>query len=674
MNVPLTWLAEYVALPKSEKELTDRLTMIGHMLDKQKVTGDSVVIDLELRGNRADMFGLIGVARDISAVFHTPLKLPTIAKLPKTDKKMPLIHAEKSAEHLVKRYIAVKLAVKVAPSPKWLADRLAAYGIDPINNVVDVTNYVMVETSHPMHAFDADKLSGDSLHLRLAKQNESFETIQQGTTVKLTTEDIAICDNKGVQCLTCIGGAQTKVTDKTITIILETAVYDAANCRRTARRHKISTEGGGRHEKHQDPHELPFALARAVKILNDIADAEAIGGVSDYFPHPTNKTSILFSPQTVNRLVGMTIPTRDMVSILESLAFQVVTQSGRLKVTVPTFRTDVQQEADIVEEIVRIHGYESIPTETLSGALPTVGTLPHILFANKIRIALQNLQLNEVITSTLIENDVIPVYEKNGSHLPVVTLVNAPDSDIATLRPSMIPNLVMYAKRSLGFRQKRIAFFELGNIYMQPKPKKYEERMTLGIVLGGTTPSSWNKQSRTLSFFDLKGVIEGLSETLDIQFRMESGALHPSLETPAITIYSDSEVIGYIGAVHKQILQYVGINEELYCAQLDISLMSQIQTTPKQPYVIAPLYPPIVEDMSFTVGDNFQIGPFIDAIKKASTIMQSVTLLDTFENKRMVRIVYADPTRTLSSADTKPVREKLISLAKNSFSAELKNI
>ncbi len=645
MNVPLTWLSDYIRLPKSEKELTDKLTMVGHMLDKRKEVGGQVVIDLELRGNRADMFGLIGVARDLSAVFETPLQLPKIATLPKTDPKMPLLKADKSVSGLIKRYIAVKLSVQVGPSPKWLADRLAAYGIEPINNVVDVTNYVMVETSHPMHAFDADKLNGPQLILRRAKSGEKFETIQQGTTLQLTTEDIAICDNSGVQCLTCIGGTTTKVTDATKTIILETAVYEAANARRTARRHKIATESGGRHEKHQDPEELAFALARAVEILQNIAGAKILGGVSDLYPKRVLPTVIDFHEATLTRLVGMSIPTKVINTILISLGCTVVTKKHNLMVTVPTFRTDITQEADLVEEIVRIYGYEKIPTETLSGVLPTVGTAGHILFSEKLRSTLVLLQMNEVITSTLIPNAVAAEYKN------LITLVNAPDSDIATLRPSMLPNLVNYAKRSVGFRQKRIAFFELGKIYKQPKPSRFEEHLTLGLIMGGETLSSWNKQSHPISFFDLKGVIEGLAESLGVMLRIEPLDTYPNLTAPLGTIMAGHEIIGVVGTLQN--------DQTLYYAELDVAKLMAAQTNSVQPYIIAPQYPPIVEDMSYTVGDTFQMGPFIESIKAIDPLIQSVVLLDIFENKRMLRITYADPTRTLTNSDIAPIREKL---------------
>lgn len=667
MNVPLEWLKDYVRLPRSEKDLTDKLTMIGHMLDKRKETEGEVVIDLELRGNRADMFGLIGVARDISAVFNTPLVMPPVAKLPKTNPKSPLIVADKSVEGLVKRYIAVTLDVTVKPSPDWLIRRLNAYGIEPLNNVVDVTNYVMVETSHPMHAFDAHRLQGTALHLRMAKPGEKFETIQQGTTVKLTSEDIAICDDNGVQCLTCIGGAKTKVTEKTTSILLETAVYDAANCRRTARRHKISTEGGGRHEKHQDPEELPFTLARAISLLEDIANGKVTSAVSDYYPKPIKPAVIEFNPATIVRLVGIPIPNKEITTILKHLECSVTAKGAKLMVTVPTFRTDIQQEADLVEEVVRIYGYEKIPVETLSGELPRVGTPAHVLFEDRVRDALYTMQLNEVITSTLIEGAQVAQYAQEGSFATPITLVNAPDSAIATLRPTLLPNLVNYAKRSLGFRQKRIALFELGKTYAKEK-KQYKETNTLGVIVHGElTTTSWNKQPRALTLYDISGILEGLLKHLGIaRGHLVTGGTHPSID-PKIrgSIVSDKIVMGAFGRIHPHIASALSIPEETFVAELSLAALSQARHEQSQPYVIAPAYPPMIEDITFTVSDNTEMGSLISTLGQIDPMIQTVELVDVYEHNRSLRITYSDPKRTLTAEEIKPIHEKIIQKAKS---------
>jgi phenylalanyl-tRNA synthetase beta chain len=673
MNVPLAWLSDYIKLPKSEQELTDRLTLVGHMLDKRKEAEGDVIIDLELRGNRADMFGMIGVARDLSAIFDTPMKLPSVAILPKTDPKSPLLSADAAVATLVKRYIAVKLEVTVKPSPEWMATRLRAYGIEPINNVVDVTNYVMVETSHPMHAFDFDKVAGGKLHLRMAKTGERFDTIQQGTTLTLTKEDIAIADSKGVQCLTCIGGTHTKVTDTTTTILLETAVYHAASCRRTARRHKVMTESGNRHEKHQDPEGLPFALARAIKLLEEAADAKVVGNVSDYYPQPTKPVTIPFNPHTITRLVGVTLPTIEITRILTSLGCSVKPAGKHLSVTVPSFRTDIEQEADIVEEVIRVWGYDKIPVVTLSGELPTATTPAHVRFAETLRTTLQTLQMNEVITSTLIPQKIVDLFQKHGTFAPVITLVNAPDPDCATLRPSLLSNLVQYAKRSLGFRQKRIAFFEIGNTYFQPKKKTYTEELFVGLIMGGSTTASWETSSRTLTLFDLKGVVEALGQELGFVIIAAPDTTHPSLGSIQAHLKVGDTTIGTIGMVDPAITKEQGVKEPLYYAELSCALLMGSTASDPQPYQIAPQYPPILEDVSLVLPKEAMVGPMLSALKTLDPLIAQITLADVYEDTRTLHIVYQDPTRNLTTNDVTPVREKILACAKNQFGASVKS-
>lgn len=672
MNVPLHWLSEFVTLPKSETELTDRLTMVGHMLDKRKVVGDAVVVDLELRGNRADMFGLIGVARDVSAIFDTKLTSPPIAALPKTDLTSPLVHADTSVKGLVKRYIAITLSVEVKPSPKWMADRLIQYGIEPINNIVDVTNYVMVETSHPMHAFDLDTLDGSSLHLKMAKIKQSFDTIAQGTTLSLTPHDIAICDASKVQCITCIGGASSKVTNETKQILLETAVYDAASSRRTARRHKITTESGNRHEKHQDPEELPFALARAVYLLTEVAGGKVTSLVSDYYPNPVEPHTIEFYPTHLEKLVGIPVAEKKCISILKLLGFHGEVKKDHIAVTVPSFRTDVLQEADVIEEIIRIYGYEHIPVKTLSGELPTVGTPTHLQLQETVQTILKELTLNEVITGTLMGNDVMKQYETHGAFDPSITLINSPDPQIATLRPSLLPNLVEYAKRSMNFRTERIALFEIGNIYTQPKPKQYTEHARVGMLMGGSVPSTWSRPATALSFFDLKGAIELLLSHLGIEYSFDTDCHHPSYIHPSLHLLSGKIQIGSIGTVDPSLLKKLGISQALFYAELDMEKIHTLKGTPVQQYTTAPLYPPIVEDFSFVVPDKFSIAPCMHAMSTLHPMITSVELRDIYEDKRMLRVLYSDPKKTLSGEDIAPIRKKLIELAEKKFGLILK--
>lgn len=616
MNVPLKWLSDYVKLPKKLSDLTDKLTSVGHMLDKTKTVAGDTVIDLELRGNRADMFGLIGTARDIAACFDVPLKLPPVAKLPAVDPTSPLIKADKSAQGLVTRYLALKLSVTVGPSPKWLSDRLQAYGLEPINNVVDITNFVMLETSHPLHAFDFAKISGGQLVLRRATSGERFNTIQQGTTVRLKPEDLVIADKSRVQCLTVIGGLDSKVTDSTTDIILETAVYNAATSRRTARRHKIFTEGGSRHEKFQDPVGLPFTLARAVFLLQQFAQAKIQGKLSNYYPRPSKPLKLAFPVSEIRRLGGISVPLTSIKTILKLLGFNVLSVStDNLVVVVPSFRTDIACTADIVEEVLRIWGYDKIPATNLSGNLPAPQTYPSYALQEKVRTILTSLGLSEVITLSM-----------SPSSTNSIKLVNPPDPDFAHLRTSLLPNLTSYSRRLLNRGVEHVSLFEIGKVFHH-STKVYLENLKVGLVLAGQdTSKNWLTTPKPLSIYQLKGILESLSNLL--------GVSHLD--------YVPSESNG------------------IFLAEIDLDAL--LTKTPQftNPYSIISVFPPITEDINLTFTKSYR--DLDQDIRSLSPLITSVKLIDKYGDKLTLRLTFHDSARQLSTSDIVPIREKIMAL------------
>ncbi len=671
MNVPLSWLAEYVKLPKSEKELTDKLTMIGHMLDKRTEVEKEVVIDLELRGNRSDLFCMVGIARDVSAAWNTPLTLPPTKPLPKTEKNSTLVSVE--ATELVERFTGFVLSVNVGPSPAWLVKKLELYGVPSINNVVDVTNYVMLETGEPMHAYDMDKLAGKRLIVRRAKPGEKMMTLQ-GTTITLTKEDLVIADEKQPQGTAIIGSKTSGVSNATTTILLEAAVYRQANVRRTARRLGIRTEAGNRHEKHLDPNQVIPALERAYYLLAELAQAEPVGNTADVSIKTRKPVSIELPLQDILRLTGTEIPEEMVEDYIVRLGFVITKKKGDTwSVVAPTFRTDIEQSADVVEEVIRLYGYDKIPTKTLEGKLPEPATYPMVKLTEQTRDILMALGQNEVITSPIIPNDDVALYEQTEKFMPVVTLVNAPDPDTATLRPSLIPNLVAYAKRSIGFRQRRIALFEVGKTYGKNK-KQYEETESVGLIMHGElATTAWNQTPRTLTVYDLKGVVEKLLEDVGISATVVPGGTHPSMD-PNVqgTVKVGKIIIGTVGKIHESIAKGVGIPNDTFVAELSLTAVATLPKEEPQPYVIAPSYPPIMEDMTFVVSSSTETGHLIDALKKVNRMIASVELVDVYEQNRSLRITYSDPKRTLTSEDIKPIREGLVTLAQEKFNAVIK--
>lgn len=628
MNIPLNWLADYVKLPKSQAELTDRLTMVGHMLNKQWISdnGDKVV-DLELRGNRSDLFGVLGVAREVSVMWSTLLKLPETNPLPATDTKSDLVSV--TCPELVQRFLAFKLSVEIGPSPKWLSDRLADFGLPSINNVVDITNYVMVETGEPMHAYDTSKLKDKKLIVRRAKNGEKFTTLL-GVNVTLTTSDLAVCDEKRVVGLTMIGGTDSGVDQNTKEIILEAAVYDQANVRQTARKLNIFTEAGTRHEKLLDPNQVEFALKRALYLLIKLAKASIVSKTCDYYPEKRKPLTISLPFEEVRRMSSVDVPLKDQAQILSDLGCEVSKLKDRFSVVAPTFRTDIVQTADLVEEVIRIYGYEKIPLTPLSGEVPPIQTEGSIIFADKIRLELVKNGINEVITSVFVP-----------TNPDSIKIINAPDPGLASLRTSLKPNLVNYIKKSLGFRVERVALFEIGKIYL---PKTTEKEMLIIGLSGAKDLNSWNKKPSEISVYDLIGVLENLFDSLGIDFEINKNG----------EIISGSNKLGTIENEQK-----------IYLATIDLEKTFKIAKSSVSSF-IAPTYPPVIEDFSFKTKDEVNLRALIGQVKKLNKHISNVQLLDSFENNRTIRVEFQSPTETLSEKEIAPIRLRIIELLKAS--------
>lgn len=603
MNVPLNWLAEYVNLPKDTKVLTDKLTSIGHMLDKTTKVGNETVIDLELRGNRADMFGLWGIAREVAAATGSDLKLPKIAKLPPVDPKSPLVNVQPSAVSLVLRYIAVKMNVAVGPSPKWMVDRLAAYGIPSVNNVVDITNYVMVESSHPLHAFDYNKIKGGQLILRRAKNGEKFATVQQGTTLILSSEDLAIADQSSVQCLNIIGGFDSRVTESTTTIIVESAVYNQANTRRTSRRLKTITEGGSRHEKHQDPNGVVQALARAVDLLIQEAQGKIIGQTCDYYPQVVKPKIIKFEVSEVSRLTEASLSLSEITNILSKLEFKNKKLTPKtLEVIVPTFRTDIEGSADLVEEVIRLYGYDKVLEKPIADATPVPNNYPSFTISEKLRDTFALLGVDEVITLTMVSDG-------------EVKLVNPPDPEVSYLRTMISPSLVTYVNRLLNLRHKQATIFEVGKTFTKTG-QKYTEHLHLGIAVGG----------KGIAVSDLTGRLQKAAELLGVE----------------------------------QLPVTVGQEDNIYWAEIDVDKLVKLLPPFANPYSVISTFTPIIEDVNVTyMGDYDEL---IKKIKSLSELISDIELIDKYDNKLTLRITYHSAAKQLSSKDVSPLRGQIESL------------
>lgn len=628
MKVPLNWLQEYVALPESTKELTDRLTAIGHMQDHQPVeVAGTTVLDLEVRQNRSDCLSLIGLAREVAAATSQELKLPpmpaSVSFGRESDSLVKIVPATECY-----RFHAVRLDdLKIAPSPEWLVQRLQAYGIKTINNVVDITNFVMVEVGEPLHAFDRDQLQG-SLSVRQAVAGESF-TMLGDKTITLDPADIVIADDNSVVSLGgMIGGLNSGVSDATTSIILEAATYNQANIRRSSLRHSLRTEASLRHEKFLHTELTEVALKRAVDLLQTLAGAQVVEH-TDCLIEAEPTTRLNLSLLNLQSLSGVNLKLSEAAPILSRLGFVISNQKEHsLQVTVPYFRTDVVQEEDVIEEVLRIHGYDQIPDELPMTPPPTDVTSQNYAFEEEIRDILVGFGFDEQITE--------PLTKESAPVLEPVVLQNSLNSEKTMLRTSLKPGLVAALEYQTKFRKPSILVFEIGRVYHRDG-EQYIEEGRLGCLVSGSD----------VSLLTVKGYLEGLCLRLDCYSPTESTKIEMITPTTG----------------------YFEVDTAALWRQKNALQKIAIRTTVPQV---------VFEDLSLAAPHDVRVGEVISAVRAISPLLYRVELgeyprkLSETEKSIFLKLQYHTRDGQIATDKVQAVRQEILDLLQATFKTSLR--
>ncbi|PIR98986.1 hypothetical protein COT87_01865, partial [Candidatus Collierbacteria bacterium CG10_big_fil_rev_8_21_14_0_10_44_9] len=543
MKIPLIWLKDYIDTNKSAAELASSFTQLGLMLDKP--LDKTNVLDLEQRLNRSDLLSIIGCARDLAAFEGIPLKLPKLSTKPGLKPKDEILIPIKVNTPAVRRFqTRIFKGIKVGPSPNWLTDRLKLYCMEPINNIVDITNFVMVEYGQPMHAQDIAKLPGRDITIRSAKNGEKLTTLL-GTEIKLDANiPILTSGNKPTVILGVVGGELTGVTDSTTDIILDSGNYDSRVIRKSSRQFKIMNETVSRDDKFLDPRAIDLAMARATDLILELA-----GGMyytnDDYYPNPVVPKTQTLRLSRLQLLSGMDISLTTAKKILKSLEYSVIEEGeGSLTVEIPYFRTDVEVEDDLISDILRIHNYTLIPQISLSTPIPVDITPDIYRFEERLRDLLVAQGAHEHITNSLTTS--------NGQSDEVV-LVNALSTDQNSLRTSLIPGLTHVLSTYVKHKQPSITVFEIGKTFTKQNNKYLEHRLltvcatsdvrdslatllhSLGIIqsnIGAITPTSYTLDTQELMSLtkNYTGIVSEFTHTTSLDL---------SLLSPTKVVYAD---------------------------------------------------------------------------------------------------------------------------------------
>ncbi|MBQ7529094.1 phenylalanine--tRNA ligase subunit beta [bacterium] len=645
----------------------DPSTPLGVEVQKVLPIVEDVFI-IESFANRADQLSIIGVARELAAKVHRPLQMPKILEdfdnASINDEKEDLVTIEdyEACPRFMARLIK---DVKVGPSPKWMARRLELAGMRSINNVVDITNYVMLETGQPLHAYNRWKLAGGRLIVRRAGEGEVITTLD-GNEQKLPEGTIVIADpEKNVGVAGIMGGLDTEVEDDTAELLLESAAFASGDVRRASLRLGLRTESSSRFEKGLDIERVIFGSQRASYLLGELCGVVESKIVVKSIPNP-DKESIVLRSNTLKRVLGVEIVLEKSASILRNLGFEVeILDSGDLKVQVPSFRIDIAEEIDLVEEIARHAGYDNLPN-TLPDVTPGSVIFHSDAVEEKFRDMAVSLGLNEVITPSLFGLDTL---EKFNIKDDVWQIINPLSEDQRVLRPYIFPSLIEVVNRNLRVRNEDLRLFELSHIY-QKDGDKVKEPMRLGLVLSfvGAT------------FFNLKGVIESMAQILGVNLTFQRTDLswgHPGCS--AQILLEGKKPIGWICVLHPVIAKELDIEQPLIFAELDIESMAKAQGVPQ--YKKISRYPSVERDLALVMAEDVQAGVVSARFKQiGGDLVSSVKCFDVYKGdsiekgyKSMAfRFVLQSMDKTLTDDDISKFMKKIQKLAEREFQAKVR--
>jgi phenylalanyl-tRNA synthetase beta chain len=503
MKVPVSWLRDFVDVTASPEELGETLNLRGFELSSvERTSTDDAVLDFEVTANRPDALSIIGFAREVGTAYSLPVK-PLVPKplpsAPATDVTVRL-----EAADLCPRYAAAVADVRIGPSPAWLAARLQACGVRPINNIVDVTNYVLIELGQPMHAFDLEKLGGREIRIRRATPGERITTLD-GTDRALDPDMLVIADAERAQAVAGVmGGGLSEVNPSTKTIVLESAFFNPRSVRLTSKKLGLKTEASARFERGADANAAVKGLERAIALIEEIGAGKGRGGAIDEYPAPVASRTLDLRRARIQRILGTEVADADVERILESLGFEIRRKDDGWDVTVPTFRVDVQREIDLIEEVARHYGYDRLPSTFPALTDPAPPSDPRIERDRLIRRVLLGAGCSEALTFSFIDASLAAHFADPGDIVPIGNPLSA---QFAVLRPSLLPGLLTSVAHNRHRERADVQLFELGACMTRGG----ESRHVAVALTGDTGGAHWSGGRRPFDFFDVKGIVEGLA-------------------------------------------------------------------------------------------------------------------------------------------------------------------
>jgi phenylalanyl-tRNA synthetase beta chain len=642
---------------------------------------NGVILNINVTPNRPDCLSHFGVAREIGVITGKPFTIPDISIQETSQSIDDWITIEIQDSDACPRYSArVVHDVTVGPSPDWLRNRLESVGIRSISNVVDVTNFVLMETGQPLHGFDYDLVQGKKIVVRKAAKDENFTTLD-GMSRTLASDDLLICDGERPVALAGVmGGLNSEMTQHTKHILIESAYFDPMTIRRTAKRQGLSTEASQRFERGADPNGTIYAADRAAQLLSEIAGGKVVKGVSDAYPRPISPWKVTLRPERIRHVLDIEIPKKQVMVTLQGLGLSVEGEKP-YSVTVPTFRPDLTREIDLIEELVRHYGYEKIPARLYQNVPFQFHPDEVQNFVERLRDIFVGAGFIETMTNSMVPPTHITAITPD---VGAVTLENPVSPDTAVLRTSLWGNLLDSIRWNKNRSEENLRLFEIGRIFWARKKTLPDEKVSIAGALTGHIRQKpfWGESDTQVDFFHLKGVVETLAASLHVETVRYTSVDHHALEPETSSrIVFGQNAIGWMGEIRKSILAHWDISSAVYV--FEIFVKELYDAAPRfRTYTPIPKFPAIKRDLAIVIDENVPVSTLEQTISETGgEILTSVELFDLYRGPQVPKgkksaafsLTFLSPDRTLKEEEIDPIISSIMKRLETSHKASLRS-
>jgi len=676
MNVliPNSWLKDFLKTQADHKQIAKYLSLCSQSVEKTISQNGDYLYDIEITTNRPDCLSVYGIARELNAILpHFGIKTdlePAIdkaLKIPKLNKPLTL-KVKIEDQSFCPRFTALIFdQVEIKPSPKIVQERLKSVGIRALNNVIDISNYLMIELGQPMHTFDYDKIGKAQMKLRQSKAGEIITTIDNQQR-KLPEETIIIEDSQGKIIDLCgiMGGANSEVDEKTKRVLLFIQTYDPIKIRQTCQKLSFRTEAAARFEKGVDPEGVMIAMASAAKMFKDNCGARIASDLIDIYPEKQKVKEITLEKETLQKITGLDLQIKPAKQILENLGFKTKKETDNsLIMIVPHWRyDDINLAQDLVEEIARVYGYHNFPSIPLSGAIPEKKKKPSLVWQNRVKNLMRFANFNETYNYSMISKKNLE--QINIDNQDLIEINNPLTEEWIFMRPTLIGSLLQVITDNQD-EQAAVNIFEIANTYtVEGRQKLPQENLTLTAV------------SNYYDFYQLKGSLESLFKELNIKnykfkpYNLKKTFYGKTFKTGSLSeINVNQEPIGVIGVLNQSILNNFDIKKSVVGFEIDFKMLSKFANSNKD-YKPLAKYPQVVEDLSIIIKPKTLIGELIEAIKSTNQLIVDIKLIDSYKQTKTFRIFYQDYQKNLTDKEVGKIREKIIKKIKQDFNLGVK--